>query len=271
MKQSKPWALTIILFFFSMADAYAQAEFWNGGAIRVGTSTTVCDAAAEGAIRYSSSNTTVELCDGTTWGSLSKVGAPEATPPPGSGYLVLTESTWDGNLGGNAGADSKCLTELTTKTNWRGYSTAQTNGLLIAAKVRAFICTTTSSAGCANPKPSTTYVFATVGDPLAGGAMLTTDASSYGPGDSSNWAAVNYFGTNTKYWFGRAHNSGQSETLWSLSGGNGAGGCVGFTNNVNVDGAAARSGYTGAARYYSSSSNRTECATALRLICMVDP
>jgi hypothetical protein len=272
MKQLNLICLTLtMLLSFQSVPAHAQANFWSGGGIRVGPSPAACAASLEGAVRYSSSNATLELCDGTNWGPLSNMGASVATPPAGSGYFVLTESTWDGNLGGQAGASSKCLTELTTKTNWRGYADASSRSLLNATKVRAFICTSQAGGGCINPRPSTTYVFATVGDPLAGGAMFTTDASSNGPGDSSNWSAVNYYGVNAKYWLGRARNVSIDPRDWDLVAGNGGGGCAGFTNNINTDGAAANSNFTGAGRFFSTSGNRTVCSTPLRLICLVDP
>jgi hypothetical protein len=49
---------------------------------------------------------------------------------PGTGYFVLTNSTWNGNLGGFSGANAKCLSELTGNTNWKYYTAANGAGLL---------------------------------------------------------------------------------------------------------------------------------------------
>jgi hypothetical protein len=49
--------------------AFAQMDnnFSAGGAVKIGTSTTTCNAAAEGAIRYNSTSKCMDLCDGSNW------------------------------------------------------------------------------------------------------------------------------------------------------------------------------------------------------------
>src|SRR5690606_20693223 len=108
----------------------------------------------------------IELCDGSAWTRLVGTTAPSIEAPSGSGFFVLTETIYDGNLGGLNGADAKCLTELTTKTNWKNYALAQANGQLTVAKVKAFLCST--GAACNNATPLATYYFAAVGDSSKG-------------------------------------------------------------------------------------------------------
>jgi len=137
---------------------------------------------------------------------------------------VLTKTTYTGSLGGRSGADSKCLTELTTNTGWKGYSTANSNGQLIGAKVHAFIC---DASTCNSLTASTTYNFANAGNSTAGGATFTTNGSGLAPNDSANWSAANYFSATANYWTGR---SNVGTTAWTASVGGAT--CVGFTSNA---------------------------------------
>ena len=57
----------------TLAFAQISVSTWDQGGIRVGTSTTTCDANAEGGLRWSSVSSTFEMCDGTSW--LKIVGA----------------------------------------------------------------------------------------------------------------------------------------------------------------------------------------------------
>lgn len=61
----------------------------------------------------------------------------------GSGYFVMTKTVYNGNFGSTEDnlnpPNAKCLAELTTDTDWKGYSTANANGQLFAAKVHAFL------------------------------------------------------------------------------------------------------------------------------------
>lgn len=95
-----------------------------------------------------------QFCNGAQWKAMTGVVLiSNILPPAGSGYFVMTNGTWSGNLGGLAGADAKCLSDLTTNTGWMGYADANSRGLLVAAKVHAFICST--SAVCNNLMPPT--------------------------------------------------------------------------------------------------------------------
>jgi hypothetical protein len=232
----------------------------------------------EGDIKYNGNYHTYQFCNGTNWlaygggasCALTSSGY-NPTVPSGNGYFVLSKSAYNGNLGGRTGADATCLTELTTNTGWMGYSTANANGQLVAAKVRAFIC---DAAICNNLMPLTTYYFANAANSSAGGASFTTDVNGLGPNDSADWAAANYFSGTYAYWTTRGSNSNTQwknttivtsnfacPTNWSTT----AGGDTGAYGN---------SAFTTFSRWQVTSSGSTApaaCALTLNLICIVNP
>jgi len=229
--------------------------------------------AAETAIIYNSASHAYQFCNGTNWLSFGGSGAcspPTSgyspTSPSNSGYFVLSSGTYNGNLGGRSGADTTCLTELTTNTGWMGYSTANANGQLVAAKVHAFLC---DSAICTNLMPATTYLFANAGNGAAGGASFTTDSNGLGPNDSANWSGSTYFGGTYTYWTGRATTSNTQwanttavtsnfgcETVWSIGTAGGVVGAIGSSAN------------TTSARW---ASTNAACNLTENLICFVNP
>src|SRR5262245_11583714 len=88
-------------------------------------------------------------------------------------YLVVTNGTWGGNLGGVSGANSKCLTDLPTY-DWRGKSQVTLN----SSTVHAFLCDGTT---CNNLLASTGYTFAVSNIPSYGGQSIFTNSSGSGP------------------------------------------------------------------------------------------
>lgn len=57
------------------ARAQIDADFFNGGAIRVGASATTCSGTAAGGIRYNSAGAgSIEFCNGTTWANVGSGG-----------------------------------------------------------------------------------------------------------------------------------------------------------------------------------------------------
>ncbi|MGR9117078.1 MAG: hypothetical protein ACU85E_15055 [Gammaproteobacteria bacterium] len=233
------------------------------GEVRPGNTSIACSATTEGAIRYNSSGYH-EFCDGTNWRQF--VGVQSATPPTapaGAGYFVMTATTWNGNLGGLNGADSKCLTELsTTYTDWNGYSDANSRGLLDSTHVKSFICDNTSS--CNELMPLTTYYFAAAGNASAGGASFTTDSSGKGPQDNAIWSAANYFSGSYEYWTGRTTTN---STLWSTGPGSSSGRCNQF-NTTGDSGIYGNAGNTGGGRW---NTGQTGCNNTKSLICFVNP
>lgn len=179
-----------------------------------------------------------------------------------TGFLVYSATSYNGNLGGLAGADSLCLTQVNSN-DWMGKSSA---GTLSANRVRAFLCDSTK---CRNLLPLTTYSYAAAGQVGTGGGTFVSSNVSRGPGESAtNWNASTRFGSTggTLYhWSGRL--DGASDTLWptTVSGSN----CTDWTSSssgVNGD------------RGERASSNKTRwrqgsqgCNSSHRLLCIVDP
>lgn len=240
---------------------------WYPQPLYLGTSSATCDASHEGLHRYN--NGTVEFCNSYSWTPLVVVKPAQVpTASSGTGYLVLSHTTWNGNLGGQVGANAKCFTELTsTYTSWRGYSTANSNGQLTTAKVHALFC---DAAYCMNLMPLTTYAFAYANNGTPGGATFTTDSNGLGPNDSANWSGATYFGGSYDYWMNMA---AVTSTQWY---GAPNGNIYGQYRNCSqwTDGTSGQSGE------YGSSANTDEgrwtyttttCDNAKRLVCFVNP
>jgi hypothetical protein len=178
-------------------------------------------AGKEADIKYNSAYHTYQFCNGTNWIAyqwgttfLYQV-ANNPTIPGGSGFFVLSYGTYTGNLGGRSGANSTCLTDLTTNTGWQGYSTANANGQLISAKVFAYLC---DNSTCTNFNASTNYYFANAINSTAGGAYFTSNSSGYGFGDNATWGAANYFGGTYNFWTGRIENTSSTTTANAAAG-----------------------------------------------------
>lgn len=241
----------------------------NGEAI-IGNTSLACSGTTEGAQRYNSTDHVMEFCNGTTWTPFAQVQTTSGpTAPAGSGYFVLTHTTWNGNLGGIAGADAKCLTELgTTYTSWRGYSTANSNGQITAGKVHAFLCDQYGT--CNNLMPLTTYYFAYANSGTPGGASFTTDATGLGPNDSAMWSAANYFSGTYTYWMNRQDDpgGGVTPTKWVNSEADGLDCSLWTSSSSGSSGNYGNSGTNDALRWWGGSAG---CNITRRLICFVNP
>ena len=224
-------------------------------------------------IKYNGDYHTYQFCNGTSWlaygggSNCAATGNYAPTTPSGQGYFVLTSTTYNGNMGGIVGADANCLTELTTNTGWMGYSTANSNGQLVAAKVHAFICIGLGDGGCNNLMPLTTYYFANAVIGAAGGASFTTDSNGLGPNDSANWGAANYFSGTYTYWADRAR---PSNTQWA-SGGDSSSGvfCNGLTSTGGASNRYGNSNTTTSSRW--NTGLDANCSTSYPMICFVNP
>lgn len=180
--------------------------------------------------------------------------------------MVLSAGTWNGNLGQIAGADAKCLSDL-TGNDWLNKAYAVSRGLLISAKVKAFLCTSNSVASCNNALPHTTYTFAASGAPSTGGAQFVTDDAGRGPGNAQNWAGTNYFGGDARYWANRGTSTAE---LWAASGQASFGTaavCGQFDTTVG-NGNTGNANNANGLRWQSST---LPCSNAYHLICMVHP
>lgn len=238
----------------------------NTDGIRMPSGTTAqqitCNSGAAGTMRYNTQTTFMEYCDGSSWNALPKIQpASPPTTPSGGGYFVVTQSTYTGNLGGLAGANAACLTELTTYTNWAGYADANSRGLLNSSKVKAYLCDNSS---CNQGVPLATYAYGAVGFPGVGGGTMTVDSSGYGPNDSTSWAAANRFGSAYLIWTGRYSTSatawsgaaaGFNCSSWSTAGA-GSNGEIGYASNTDKT------------RWYGGIST---CDIPRNLVCFVNP
>lgn len=192
-----------------------------------------------------------------------------ASPPTGvsasacdtHGFLVLTNGTWDGNLGGVAGADAKCLSDLTTY-DWTGKSSATSRNLLIASRVKAFICT---ASACTDLQASKTYRFAK-SNTTDGSTSFTTNASGAGPGSQFYWNTATTFGSNVIYYTGRA--AGADANNWPVgASGVQADDCSGWTSTSGNG----RHGNSNSQLTSRWSSGVSTCNTARPLVCIVNP
>ena len=181
----------------------------------------------------------------------------EPTLVVGSGYFVLTESTYQGNFGGLTGANSACLTELQSK-DWTGKSDATSRGLLVSGKVRAFLC---DGSSCQDATASATYAFARAGATNAGGRTFTADANGLGPNDRADWDAQATFRGDYFAWTGR---TSTSDSTWVASDTNH---CTGWTTTTG-NGQEGGTNYTNKQRW---ANGAVSCSSSRHLICFVDP
>src|SRR5258708_40002302 len=160
----------------ALAAVLLLPAYLAAGPVYAGTCST--PTGKESDIQYNFDYHTYQFCNGTSWIAYGpggcftpQTGAYQPTIPANSGFFVLTSTTYDGNLGGLAGADAKCLTELTGNTNWRGYSPAHNNGQLVGSQGHALLC---GQFRFTNLMPGTTYKFAKVCAPTPGRPPLPT-------------------------------------------------------------------------------------------------
>lgn len=188
--------------------------------------------------------------------------APSPPTPASGGFIVATSGTHNGNLGGLAGANSFCRTDLAANS-WKNKP-----GILDTNKVYALLC---DAGGCQIPAANTTYSFALSGDASMGGASFSTDGYGYGPHDSLQWNTNDHFGgTVTTTWSG-PNGPGYWATAW---GNENAGADPDYLCNDWSSNSISDTGSTGTANL--SDSGRwggwiNTCNIARRLICYVNP
>ena len=257
-----------LLVLASPVMAQVSADFFTGGGIRIGTSTTPCTSGVAGAIRWSSTSDLHEVCDGVEWRALltdllSTGGTP--VTPTGVGYFVLTSGTWDGNLGGMNGAADKCLADLTAN-NWMGKADATTRGIIDFEHIKPFLCG--GSHGCPYAVPNVAYYFAVSGDATKGGAFFTATSAGNGPNDASAWSGSTYFDGTKDFWSG--NNNANGNSLF----GNSAGTPTVIRCNGWISNSAAHGGTIGLSTATTSgrwASTTPTCDNTKRLVCFVHP
>ena len=195
-----------------------------------------------------------------------------------SGFMVLSSQAWNGNLGGLAGANAKCLADLQSK-EWKGKADAVRLNLLTSANVQAALCTGTT---CQNTRYPFDYFFAVSGNPsLGGGTAATYNTSSRTFRISADWSNNQYFGSgNQSYWTNRGGSEDdywvdtpRSSTNsyhcsnWTVTTSNGAYGQTDETEG-DEDGDGVNDTSYDQARAYTG---RVACSTTKKLLCMVQP
>jgi type II secretory pathway pseudopilin PulG len=230
-----------------------------------------CALALQGAQRWDSEYWELQFCDGTNWVTMNLLpaGSTPPTMPTYDGYIVLSKSQWDGNLGGAKGVRDKCLSDLTTY-DWMGKATAVANGQLVDGKVEAMIWW--QGWNCSDPQfhavPNARYYFASADRPSVGGGYVITDSTGYWMPDTNTWTGANQFDGMFAYWVGNVGCSAANYGCGSYTNNSSAMlGTVGFTS----------SNYPQRGKAAYSQDQRTEsyrwpsCDNAYRLICLVHP
>lgn len=211
-----------------------------------------CTAAKTGRLRYNSADSPPwQYCDGSVW-------IPFDRAPVSPGYLVQTETKWNGNLGGLSGADAKCLTELQTTYDWNGKSSA---GALTSSRVHALLCDGTS---CNNLQPNSFYMMAKAGNAASCGWAIITDASGRGPNSLTYWDEGCY-NNSIEHWTNRGTTSA-SQWATTPKGGNH---CSNWSSSsAAINGWVGNAGNNNALRWDDSALG---CNSLRFLICAVDP
>lgn len=240
----------------------------TGEAIIGPTTGIACSSTTQGGLRWSGAAGTFEMCDGTSWKLLVATGGTgtSSSPNAGTGYFVMSNGTWDGNLGDLAGANALCLSDLQSN-NWLNKTDAASRGLLNSSHIQAFLC---SDPVCQTTLASTTYTFAASGSPATGGATFTADASGLGPGNTQNWSGANYFGSGYTYWTGN-NGPSPSSTQWNPFASYYSGGCGGGNSWNNNSGYAGVAGNANGTSYDRWQASAVACTSTNHLICMVHP
>ena len=227
---------------------FCSGGTWKPQSLIFGPSTATCASALSGMLRFTSSTSTWEYCNGTAWTTWTRP----------TGYLVQTLTKWNGNLGGLSGADAKCLTELDTTYNWKGKATA---GTLTAARVKSFLCDGTT---CNNLRANTPYLLAVANSTTSGGLGFITDSSGRGPNAQTFWDAVLWSNVSNSW-----TNRGTVDAYTWATTPKGANHCTNWTSGlVGVTGGIGNAGWVDAQRWDKVTNT---CNTANFLICMVNP
>ena len=175
------------------------------------------------------------------------------------GFFVLSRATYDGNLGGLAGANAKCLDDLQAN-DWRGKAQALAGNQINSANVRAFLC---ASGNCQNAKAFGTYVYSRSNLTASGGSTFTAGGAGEGPSDSLNWDDSDTFSSDLFAWTGRASATAK---IW---GGSHSDTCADWSNGLaSSSGRDGSTNYTTQRRWDNAS---VQCSSARHLLCFVHP
>ena len=235
-----------------------------------------CDGSLEGAQRYNWQSQTQELCVGGAWMQPSPAWTPTGftppTPPTGSGFIILTNDEWDGNLGGIAGARAKCLSDLSSH-NWMGKAAAVAAGQLVISKIDPMLYNPIYDSGSHmseqfHPPVDAQYFFAASGRPAVGGGSMTITSPgapylcwpNHWPCNlpGFTWSGANYFDGTFRYWTARTGNGADAYNT-----------CSSWTTNSS--GSYGRAGISSDGEDGRTTSANMTCDLPQRLVCLVNP
>lgn len=257
--------ILILLSFFVSPLSYAQiaAHFGNGGSLRLGSTDAACTATLEGAIRWSSSLNTIEICDGQSdWRLVVSAGNSGAvsTPSPQPGYFVLSKDAFDGARGGRAAIHDLCLQQL-QDNDWMGKADAAARGLLNATHVKPWLC---FGGYCEELAAGASYKFAVAGNASVGGGSFTAGLDSLTL-DSQAWNGPAQFGATYTYWTGREAGTATVPGESSYSP------CGWWNANDDVWNVSAATGISSSSTDGRWAAAGPTCANTHRFICVVHP
>jgi hypothetical protein len=256
-------AQTISTITFSGTTATVTTALAHG--LSAGTTVAISGATVSSGTNFYNGTFALATASGTTF-TYTMSGTPSVNAGGTPSYTVtITYCTTEGLTT----ADNICLNELTANTNWKGYSTANSNGQLVAGKVRALLC---DQFTCHMLSPNTQYNFANASDTngSVGGSTFTTNANGDGPGNSTAWGTLTFFnvGVTTYVWTGTkfAGNSNYINYMPSVNN-NCVSWSVDTTNGNNATKGNANASGTG--RW--ETAFVTDCTETHDLYCFVNP
>ena len=136
--------------------------------------------------------------------------------------FVMSNGTWNGNLGGLSGADAKLVSDLSSN-NWKWKT--ELGWTISSSTVRAFLCGDDGDNDCRKPKASSLYIYLKSGDTGAGGSIFTTGTGTdiYSPElpqAKGYWDHDEFFKISTQWWFGGQYQGSGNAKYTSMTGGN---------------------------------------------------
>jgi hypothetical protein len=245
----------------ALADCVVEAN---------GTTILAPETRPEGTVIYNTDYDVFQGCEGDQWVRVKAddTGSEDICGDSNSGFFILSQGGWTGDLVGAAGggmtareaATALCVTDL-NNYNWRCKQRAQARQLLDDTHVQGFIC---DSTGCNGTVPDTIYYYAYSNHDEMGGNKFKTDGAGLGPNDTYGWSSSYALGDDEGVWTGRGSGT---NSVW----GNGA---VAHTCNEWTDATGSydgRRGNTGNSDDTRWAAGNSVCTNTFRLLCVVNP
>jgi hypothetical protein len=169
-----------------ICDGFQWVEFMkveNTGrsSVQIAQDTGACNPDKIGRLRFTNTEPPFEYCDGGPgWKPLTVPPLPEPGQPPENWILAfVTDETYTGNLGGQAGADTKCQ-----------------NAASAAGLPGTYAAWLAGADGVAGPPPATRFSFTGTNTPIRmpDGTLLANSWADLTDGTLQNFFNVNQFG-----------------------------------------------------------------------------